>query len=102
MAWPICRTLTEPLKVISWRVYPSACVGQLGQMEYWRVSGQDGTGSGKMIEADLRGCRARRSRGSRLLLVDGGCQSLSAMSDVHDSKTFNQEMYYKRKVDMPT
>src|SRR2546423_8677281 len=90
MAWPICRTLTEPLKVNSWQVYPSACVGQLGQMKYRRGSGQDGgPGQGEMIEADLRGCRARRSRGSRLLLVDGGCQSLSAMSDVYDSNFFS-------------
>jgi len=50
-----------------------------------------------MIEADLRGCRARRSRGSRLLLVDGGCQSLSAMSDVYDSKTFQPRNVLQKK-----
>jgi hypothetical protein len=46
----------------------------------------------KMIGADLRGHRARRSKGSRLLQVDDGCQSVSAMSDVYESKTFNQKM----------
>lgn len=63
----------------------------------WPVGSEWGwqTRPGKVIGADLRGRRARRSRGSRLLLVDDGCQSLSAMSDVYDSETLNQEMQYK-------